>query len=79
MQVYQVIEKDLLDRWDSLTKDQIRETLLALLPEECPSCDRRADKVMKRGREIDPTAKYEAASYMYEVCYNCNYIYGYSL
>jgi hypothetical protein len=76
-QAYQIIE-DMLDKWDTLDKTEIREKLLVILPPICPGCKGRWGCVQKFGREIDPKAMYDAASTLYSLCPNCKYVHSYT-
>jgi RNase P subunit RPR2 len=78
MQVYEIIEEDLLNKWDSLSKEQIKEVLKKLLPERCKNCNKRADRVLKRGSMINSSWRDAEASTWYDVCDNCNHIYRYT-
>jgi len=76
-QVYDIIENT-LNKWDTLNKDAIKKILIDLLPPLCPKCNERWGTVQKYGRELDPDAVYDAASTLYSLCPNCEYIYSYT-
>lgn len=74
---YKIIE-NLLDNWDNLTKDNIKERLIEILPPICPKCNMRYDIVEKYGREINKNARFDAASTLYALCSNCHYVHSYT-
>lgn len=67
VQAYEIIE-DMLNNWDSLDKDSIKQQLLVILPPICPNCNVRYGTVRKCGRELDPNARYGAAETLYSLC-----------
>ncbi len=77
VQAYEIID-DMLNNWDSLDKNDIKQKLLIILPPTCPQCKERYGSVHKYGRQLTPDAKYDAASTLYSVCPNCQYIYSYT-
>lgn len=76
-QAYEIIE-DMLNNWESLNKEDIKQKLEVILPPICPKCKERHGRVLKYGRELNPDARYGAASTLYTLCPNCQYVYSYT-
>ena len=73
MNVYKDIEI-LLTNFESLSKDEIREQLMNILPEPCKNCNVICSSIEKYGKELDPDARYDAAEALYTICSNCKCI-----
>jgi hypothetical protein len=76
-QVYEVID-EMLKNWDDLNKEQIKQQLSEILPPICTNCNERHGYIRKYGRELDPTARYDAASTLYTLCAGCKYVRSYT-
>jgi hypothetical protein len=69
---------NILENWDNISKDDIKEKLTGLIPDPCPKCKGRYEPIQKYGRELDPSARYDAAETLYFLCPNCDYVHGYT-
>lgn len=76
---YEEIEK-LINEFDTLTKEQIKDRLQNLLIDPCPYCDVRCHTIQKYGRDIYPhLVSKPTGSYVYTVCSNCDHISSWSM
>ena len=47
-------------------------------PPKCPQCNARVRSIIRTGKQINPSAMFDAASTIYEICPSCDFIYGYT-
>ena len=73
MNVYDDIQ-NLLNKFESLSKDEIRRQLMNILPEPCKNCNCICRSIEKYGKELDPDSRYDAAEALYTIYSNCKCI-----